>query len=974
MPVVNRFLLLLPVVFGLAALSCAPEQGAADRTALRPAAGPTGSSAWVDSVLRTMPLEKKVAQLIMARAPGHFFGSASDEYARLKHLVADDGVGGLIMLQGDVYEVAMLLNRLQEQAAVPLLVAADYERGVAMRVRRATYVGDAMAIGATTDTVLAYRAGKAIAEEARALGVHQNFAPVADINDNAANPVINTRAFGDDRDLVASMAASYARGTADGGAIATVKHFPGHGSTGTDSHIDLPVLSLTAARLDSFELIPFRRAIDAGVRSVMIAHIAVPAIEDAANEPATLSASVVDSLLRGSLRFEGIVITDALEMQAVSKTYAPGDAAIRAIMAGADILLSSTDEHAAMEAIVRQVRAGVVPESRIDRSVRRILSAKQWLGLDASRTVDPGAIAGSVQSLPHRLLSREIARKSVTLLRNERAVIPIRTEENSRIAVVLLTDSEEALTEIHRPGPLMGVEPAGSYLLQQLRRRHSRTDLSRLTPASNPSAVDSVLRSARRADLLLLAYAVKVRTGTGTIGIPENLKGFVARVAEVAPPTIVLALGTPYPVVQFPRARGVLCAYTDAEPAVAATVEALFGEIPVAGKLPVRIPGSYPFGSGIALPQVNLRSDDPAAAGFDPERLRRVDQIVREAIHDSAFPGAQVAVIRNGMLVYNKAFGTLTYEPSSREVTLATRYDLASLTKVISTTAAVMQLYDRGKLSLDDTVARYIPQFSVGKKRLITIRHLLTHRAGLPPFRRLWEFCPNAVAALDTVYATPLVADPGDSTIYSDLGMIIMGKIVEKVSGKSLAEYMQQEFYGPLEMTSTGYLPPEAKRSQCAPTEVDSAWRKGLVQGRVHDENADFLGGVSGHAGLFSTASDLAIFMNMLQHNGVCGGRRFINDSTVLRFTRRHSDAEDRALGWDFKSPRGSSSGSLFSPSSFGHTGFTGTSIWTDPVRGISVILLTNRVYPTRRNGKIGAVRPALHDAVINALAEDRPR
>jgi CubicO group peptidase (beta-lactamase class C family) len=283
-----------------------------------------------------------------------------------------------------------------------------------------------------------------------------------------------------------------------------------------------------------------------------------------------------------------------------------------------------------------------------------------------------------------------------------------------------------------------------------------------------------------------------------------------------------------------------------------------------------------------------------------------------------------------------------------------------------------MKLYDTKKLSLDDAVSHYIPQFTGGRKGSVTIRHLMTHRGGLPPFRKLWEFCPSAQAALDTVLRTPLVANPGDSTIYSDLGMIMMGKIVEKICGMSLAAFVEKEFYGPLNLTNTGFNPPAAQWSHIAPTEIDTLWRKRLVQGTVHDENAAFLGGVSGHAGLFSTATDLAVFMQMLLNKGTYGGVRYLSDSTVMVFTRRQSPTDDRAIGWDFKSPKGSSAGSLFSPSSFGHTGFTGTSIWVDPDRNLCVILLTNRVNPTRANLKISKVRPAVHDAVIDALVDNK--
>jgi CubicO group peptidase (beta-lactamase class C family) len=301
-------------------------------------------------------------------------------------------------------------------------------------------------------------------------------------------------------------------------------------------------------------------------------------------------------------------------------------------------------------------------------------------------------------------------------------------------------------------------------------------------------------------------------------------------------------------------------------------------------------------------------------------------------------------------------------------------YDLASLTKVVATTSAMMRLYDLGKFSLDDSVANYLPAFGAGGKAGVTIRQLLLHRGGLPPFRELWKICPDSLAALDSALATPLVARPGDTTIYSDLGMITLGALVEKLSGMSLPQFVQREFFGPLRMTNTMFTPPEYLRGHCAPTEIDTSWRRRLVWGTVHDENSAYLGGVAGHAGLFSTATDLAAFAQMLLNKGTFGGRRYISEGTMYEFLGRKTAKQERWLGWDMRSVTGSSSGSRFSFHSFGHTGFTGTSLWIDPERSLAVVFLTNRVFPTRANRKIIRFRPRLHDAVIHAIEDSGER
>ena len=905
--------------------------------------------------------------MVMVRAYGHYYSTDSDLFERLARLVSGRKIGGIIMAQGDVYAEAVLLNRLQSLSRIPLLVASDFERGIAMRVRRGTHFPDAMALGATRNAEYAYRMGRVVAVEARAVGIHQNYAPVADINDNPLNPVINTRSYGDDPMLVRTMVGAFIRGTIDGGCLATAKHFPGHGDAGIDSHIDLPVLALSRARLDSVELATFRAAIDAGVQSVMIGHLAVPAL-DSLGLPASLSAAMVSNVLRKDLGFRGLIVTDGLEMRALTRGFRADTVAVLAVRAGADLLLVPPDPDMAVSAVVDAVRRGEITEERVDESVRRILAVKHQLGLDRRRTVDIDAIASRISTRPNRHLAREIARDAVTLLRNRNGLLPLPPDGPLHVVALLAGDTEDDRTEVNRPGSPATSEPVGSYFSQLLRRRSPGSEVLRLSPGSDVHDLNEAAARIRRADVAILCLFVKVRTASGRIDLPDYLRTFAARAAETGTPLVVLAFGNPYVAGSLPEAGSLMCLYGDDEPVSEAAAEALFGEIPVHGRLPVSIAGKYPFGSGLDLPQTQIRRDDPAVAGFDPEDLQRVDGVVNSAIADSAFPGAQLAIVKDGLLVYDRSFGRLTYDPESRPVDEWTMYDLASITKVIATTSAVMKLVDGGKIGLDDPVARYIPRFDSGEKAAITIRHLLLHRGGLPPFRRLWLECPDPAAVIDTIAAIPLAAPPGDSTIYSDLGFITLGKIVERVSGMTLDAFMKKEFFFPLRMRNTMYAPPESLRGRCAPTENDTAWRKSVVQGTVHDENAAFIGGVSGNAGLFSTASDLAVYIQMLFNKGVYAGRRYLSEKTVAEFIGKRAPAQERWLGWDMRSPKGSSAGEFFSPASFGHTGFTGTCIWADPARSLAVIFLTNRVYPTRANLRITRVRPAVNDAVMRAL------
>jgi beta-N-acetylhexosaminidase len=951
-------------------ISCGP--GAVVPQPEKPAAQPVVTPrSWVDSVMSTMTLEEQVGQMMMVGVYGHYFSVESNEYERIAGLVRDRHVGGVVLWPGDVMASAVRLNSLQRLSRVPLLVSGDFERGVAMRIRRSTSFPDAMAIGATRNPRLAYEVARATALEARAIGIHQNFAPVADVNTNPLNPVINTRAFGDSPELVSEMVSAFIRGSLEGGVLPTVKHFPGHGDAGVDSHLELPVIRQNQSRLEKVELAPFRAAIAAGVPSVMIAHVAVPSLDSSAFGPASLSPAIITDLLQNEMHFQGLIVTDALDMHGVANGYPAGETALRAVKAGVDILLMPPDEESAIDALVAAVRSGVIDRARLQRSVRKILMAKHQLGLDTVRTTPIEQIDRIVASHAHELLSRTVARSAITLLRNKGSLIPLRTGLRSRVVSVVLSDTDDYRMDVHRPGAPALTEQVGAYFQRLMQQRNGRIEVVRLNPASDDEEFDNAAGRLRRADLLVLPVFVKVRSSSGRISMPAKFIPFLRRVEASGVPTVVVLFGTPYLAGHFPGADVVLCTYGDTEPQMEAAVEALSGEIPIGGKLPVSIPESYQAGEGLALSMDRLRTDDPTAAGFDAQRLHALDTIMEKAIRDSAFPGAQVAVVKDGIIAYSRSFGTQTYDPSSRPIDQTTLFDLASVSKVIGTTTAAMKLFDQGKLSLDDNVSNYLPQFAEGKKAQITIRHLLTHRAGFPPFKRFFLMCKTAGEALDSVLASELLWSPGDTTVYSDIGMIAMGKVIEKIAGMRQDEFLEKEFYGPLGMKHTMYNPPREIWDHVVPTEIDTLWRKMLVRGVVHDENACLLGGVAGHAGLFSTASDIAILTQLLLNKGTYAGVRYLSATTIETFTAKPLLGEDRFIGWDMKSPTGSSAGALFSPSSFGHTGFTGTSVWVDPVRRISQIILTNRVYPTRANLKISRVRPAVADAVIRAIAPE---
>jgi len=921
---------------------------------------------WIEDQLEKMSLEEKVAQMISVRAYGYFMNDENEQFQNLVKQVRDLKVGGVCTFQGDVHTTAVLLNRLQKFAKIPLLVSSDFEWGAAMRLRRTTRFPEAMALGAARDTMLSFRMGKAVADEARAIGVHQVFAPVVDVNNNPDNPVINIRSFGEKPKLVADMASAFVRGLQSGKVIATAKHFPGHGDTKIDSHYDLPIIDASRTRLDSVELFPFRRVIQNGILSIMTAHLDIPAIESKRSLPSSLSKNVQTKLLQEELGFDGLIVTDALEMGAITKNYSADTVAVLAVEAGADMLLLPTDVEASINAIVNAVHSGRILEERINHSVEKILSLKQWTGLDENKFVDVEAISSIVASPDNLRLAKEIARASVTLLKND-SVIPLSKRNSKKILNLIVSDAEGYRTEVHRPSTTLLNERVGDYFTSQLRQRIKNILTLRIDPSTNTAALDSIFKQANESDIIVISIFSKVRSGMA--GLSTEIINTLNMLISLNKKTVLIAFGSPYVLNLFPNANSYLCVFSDSEPSIEASVEVLFGEIPTRGCLPVSIPGLFEYGAGIVMPQAVLRYDLPEYVGFNPDTLALLDSIIINAISDSAFPGAQLAIVKDGAIVVNKSYGRQTYDTNSPPIVNETMFDLASLTKVIATTSAIMKLYEEEKIHLDDLVINFIPEFGNHGKENITVRNLLLHNGGLPPFKRLYLTCKSPEEVLDSVYQTEIIYKTGDSTVYSDFDFILLGKIVEKVAGVTLDRYVDSVFFKPLGMTSTFFNPQSSMKEKIAPTEYDSIYRKRLIQGEVHDENAYALGGVSGHAGLFSTASDLAIFMQMIMNGGSYGGKQYLKSETIKLFTTRQTKKSTRALGWDTKTVNGySSAGSLFGEKSFGHTGFTGTSIWVEPDKKIFVILLTNRVYPTRNNQKIVQIRPKVHDAVVNAL------
>lgn len=921
-----------------------------------PATPSPPATSWARETLARLSLHEKLGQLIGVRAFGLYRNPQSAEAKRLSRLVREVGVGSVVMFESEVETLPRLLNRLQAEAKLPLLVAADLERGMAFRIRRGVVpLPYAMAVGATGSPDAARFMGEVTAREAKALGIHWAFAPVADVNSNPANPVINIRSFGEDPELVARLTVAFVKGASQGGLLTTAKHFPGHGDTAVDSHLQLPSIGGDRRRLAAVELLPFKDAVAAGVDAVMIGHIAAPSL-DPTGAPATLSEPMVTELLRRELGFRGLVVTDAMEMSGVRGAWT-GEAAIRAVRAGADLVLMPPDAEVAIQALARGVREGQLEMARIDQSVLRILEIKQRLGLDRERFVDADAVGRSVGRPEDVEQAERIARASITLLRNRGGVLPLRADRP--LSILHLVMSSDI-----RNDQIQGIPEA------ELLERRIPTRTHGLGPEVAPETEQRILAQAPEFSHVLVSAFVRVTSAKGTVEMAPSHVRLIEKLIAAGRPVIVVSFGSPYLLRQFPGVPVYACAYGGAESSQRAAVGALFGEFPVGGRLPVTIPGQAARGDGIALARYEMKLEEAPAekAGFRPDGLGEVDRVVEQFVAQRAFPGAVLAVGRDGLLARLAAYGKQSYDTAAPAVTTDTIYDLASLTKVIVTTTMAMILVDEGRLDIAKPVAAFLPRFHGGDKDKVSVWHLLTHSSGVDWWAPLYQEARDRDGYLERIYAMDLKFEPGTKSVYSDLGVLLLGELLERVAGQPIEAFARERILGPIGMRDTGFRPPPALLPRIAPTEND-AWRGRVVHGEVHDENAYGLGGIAPHAGLFGTAPDLARFAQMLLNGGVYAQKRIVSRETVDRFTARAGvPGSSRALGWDTPSDN-SSAGSLLSPRSFGHTGFTGTSMWMDPERGLFVILLTNRVHPTRENNLIREARRQLADAVVRALA-----
>ena len=949
---------------------------------------------WVDNKLQSMTLKQKIGQLFIHTVAPY---TTQSNKQNISDAVKEYGIGGLLFSGGEIGKQIELTNYAQSMAEIPLLITFDGEWGLAMRLKGTPSFPRNRVLGCIQNDTLLYEYGKEVARQLREIGVHVNFAPVADIDNNPKNPVINTRSFGSDRENVARKVVAYSRGLQDGGVLAVCKHFPGHGDTEVDSHKSLPVLPFTRERLDSIELYPFRKAIEAGVGGMMVGHLNVTSLD---NKAASVSHAVVTELLKNELHFSGLVFTDALEMKGISSN--PYVSA-QALIAGNDMVLAPRNLKRELDGVLKAVKEGKITEDEINEKCRKVLTYKYAFGLDRRPVVaKEGVMARINKSYTNDLMNR-IKTSAVTVIKDSDEMLPLDLSLSGTVVLNVsstLSETYPFYNQINDTYPVTWLH-ANLDSLQYLKKK--------ITPAQR---------------IIVAVYTSKV----------DKYKKVLAELAK-GKPTILICFNS-HKVLQklddvVAQSSAVVLAHSDDKPVQKFVAEMLLGNKRVDGRLSVDYNDEYKAGLGVVVDPDKPRRYKPEEFGMDSKGLARIDSIAMYGIENGAYPGCHVLVWKNGYPVYNKCFGTHTYE-SDRKVKENDLYDLASLTKTTATMLAVMKLYDDGKLNLTDKISNYVPEMKSTNKENITIQELLYHESGLPaylPFYKKaidtksckggmykkykdanhsvkvannlyictnYSFLPEWVSdketseyslkVSDNMYIKPEfksvilkeIADTplkGHSYRYSCLNFMLLKEAVENISGMPMDEFLEENFYKPMGLVHTMYNPLKRySKDEIIPTVKEDFLRKGPVHGYVHDEAAAMLGGVSGNAGLFSTAKEVATIYQMLLDKGVMGDRRYLTRATCELFLTMKSKNSRRGLGFDKPDKEKPENGYCApeTPASvFGHTGFTGTCAWADPDNDLVFVFLCNRIYPNpcdRKNLMKLKIRPAIQQAIYQAI------
>ncbi len=904
-----------------------------------------------------------------------------DDIARLQP-------GGVCFFKGGAVREASLTNQMQALSKIPLFVSIDGEWGPAMRIDSCTAFPRQMTLGALSaqNDSLIYQMGLEVAAQCKAIGVNLNYAPCIDINNNARNPVINSRSFGESRDKVTAKSALYLKGMQDGGIIGCIKHFPGHGDTETDSHLGLPVINKSRIELDELELYPYRQLINQDVDMIMVAHLNIPALDSTPGSVSSLSFPIVSELLKREYGYTGLIITDGMEMQGVRKQNRfEGDVEIKALLAGVDLILLPEEPELAIQSIKNAVDSGIIPIELINERCLRVLRFKASKGLLDYQPVDLKAIPKAIASDNAVNLNNLLEEKAVTLLKNEDQLLPLQQMAGDTLQadsiVFLCIGRSEYQKEYRELVKKYGM----TYIYQD----------KNISDKNWPTASKQLKDKLAPYKLIILAYGASNQLASKKYGTDEKMINFLNGVAQKKR-TVLLHLGNPYALNYFGSTKdykALMVTYQATPNSVRSALDACFGIRACEGTLPVSN-NEYPCGAGITG-----EMEDVCISTLPDSTTQRLDYLLSQGVENQIYPGCVVLAMKDGQPVYHKAFGYYTYDHQNK-VTTKTLYDVASITKTAATTLAVMRLYEDGKIQLHDHIGNYLPYLHGTNKAHITLAELLTHTSGMPAFIPFYTKIQNdetylrrykspnfSIKVADNLYLRNDYPDTMRYAIahcklghhqylYSDLNMLLLKDMVETITGQSMDTFLMTHFYEPMGLTRTCFTPLEHgfTKAEIAPTEKDETFRKQVVHGYVHDQTAALFHGNAGDAGLFTTAEELADIYQMLLDGGIFQGKRYFKEETVKLFTTGYPLHGCQVRGLGFHTPKHPGSSSIVpakaGKETFGHQGFTGTVVWCDPDNRIVYVFLSNRVYPTCYPNKLSksSIRLKAHEMIYQGM------
>ena len=933
---------------------------------------------WVDSVYNSLTMEQRVGQLLNVRAnlPNKPY------FAEIQELIEKYNIGGVTFFRTDAEPLLKQVNQWQSLAQTPLMVGIDGEWGLGMRLNDGISYPYQMTLGAIQNQALIGEMGAQIAEQCRRLGINVDFAPDIDVNNEPTNPVIGMRSFGEDPKDVAERGTQYALGLQNNGVLPTMKHFPGHGDTKTDSHETLPKVDKKLKELKKTELYPFEYLINQGVAGAMVGHLYMPAIEPEKNLSSSISKNVVTGLLKDEMGFEGIIFTDAMEMKGAYKGVHPDSVGLRAIMAGADVVLMPINPESTIQIIVNQLDDEKL-QSRVEESCKKILRYKYRLGIANYKPQSEVWVDNDLHRIKYYNLRQRLYNEAVTMLKNKDGVLPL--EKTQTVAVVSFGEKDNVAQKLVSEG-----YDVKSYLLDKKIKGHDKLQ---------------IINELKHYKLVVVNIQGTSIYATKNFGITDEMVDFVKDLSKNNKVVFNL-FACPYALNKFDFKKSplaVIVGYEDVQGAVSAVVDVMVGNLNPSGKLPVRISRKFKAGDGIGFENILTPETLPVAL-IDNKFTKKVDSIALNGIEVGAFPGCQIIAMKDGKIVYDKCFGHFTYD-GGHEVQPDDVYDIASLTKVFATTFAIMKLYDDGKISLESKLSDYFPYLKNTDKGDIKLIEIMTHQAGLTAwipiykntikdgkpdsdfYRKNIDEDHTVRVAKDMYISKEYKFDIAETVIvsetcekkykYSDLGFYFLPKIVEMVTNMPYEKYLEENFYKPLNLNHIYFKPlKHTALDKIAPTENDTCFRMQLLQGDVHDQAAALMGGVSGHAGLFADARDLAVMMQLLLNEGYANNRQFLSSYTVKKFTSAPFKDNMNRRGIGFDKPEVDPDVKYYTPSkqasmkSFGHTGFTGTFAWADPENQLIVIFLSNRIYPDASNNKLSKldIRTKIHEMFYEAV------